>query len=789
MHRVSCLLKETLKRLPTTTQHYNNKSMSSWANKVAEVYKEVVKVGEVKDACIINVQRGNGHVMVQVTRSFRDVTRKETFQSVTQHLVRNTRRPHDEEDDTITFSPVYLDSNVLLQRVSNSGRLKAEVVKKNDNNNNNNNSKTPEEYVVIVTDCRTSTVSIVNLSSADKHGKVYSDSTFSCLEFSPDETKLLYVAEMRQPKPTSFFDSTPKSGDEDSRGQEYVYREDWGEQLVAQSQGVICILDLTTNDVNTYPLPDGLCPAHLCFVPSGAGGAGAGRDWGVLGVGFGSRPYRLGLIYCQNRHSRMFQLRSDGTVELLGSVGWHIGIPRFSPDGTLVAYMRTKAGGPHAKCGQLCVMDWKTKMERVVIDTVDRERKLTTSGPPTDTTPTHVFRGVYSATPGLTRRCWNAAGTKVIFSTPNLDVIATYSVCVDSGELTLAGDGRGDTSERVWDVTDDTILLERTSMCTPGHLVLLRLGTPPTPLAAAMKVTATHEMPQIPKSFLTRWTLINPEPHPKPQYSDLPYSVLYLGPTKLPEGGERRPLIVWPHGGPHVCLADEFRASSAFFVRLGFSVLWPNYRGSTGAGQDSIDSLPGHAGLADVSDVHFATLDCLRRYSDVLDQSRVYLLGGSHGGFLVTHLAAQHPSVYRAVSARNPVVDIAAMASVSDIPDWCFVESGVEFEPGKVPDASTLTKMTTCSPTSHLDTLTAPTLLQVGLDDRRVPPSQALYLYRMLKARGVKTELYVYRDCHPLGKVEVEADCLVHIALWSPVVILADHQESSSDSCSPPEGR
>ncbi|KAK3878889.1 hypothetical protein Pcinc_016519 [Petrolisthes cinctipes] len=732
-------------------------------DKVVQVYKEVVKVGEVKDACILNVQKDNGDVMVQVTRSFRDVTRKEKFQSVTQHLVRKTRHHDNDDDDIITFSPIHLDRNVLLQRVSNSGRLKAEVMKNNDNNNNdNNNNNRCEEYVVIITDCLTSTVSIVNLSSADKHGKVYTDSTFSCLEFSPDETKLLYVAEMRQPKPTSFFDTPPKSGEEDSRGQKYVYREDWGEQLVAQSQGVICILDLTTSNVNTYTLPDGLCPAHLCFVPSGGtSGAGArgGQDWGVLGVGFGSRPYRLGLIYCQNRDSRLFQLHSDGTVELLGSVGWHISVPRFSPDGTLVAYIRTKAGGPHAMCGQLCVMEWKTKKERVVIDTVDRERKVTSGSEET----THVFRGVY-ATPGLPHRCWDTAGTKVIFSTPNLDVIVTYSVCVDSGELTLASDGCGDTSERVWDVTEDTILLERTSMCTPGHLVLLRLGTP-TPLATK-KVTEIHEMPELPKSFLTRWTLINPSPHPKPQYSDIPFSVLYLGPTSLPEGSEKRPLIVWPHGGPHVCLADEFRASSAFFVRLGFSVLWPNYRGSTGAGQDSVNSLLGHAGLTDVSDVHFATLDCLLRYSDVLDQHRVYLLGGSHGGFLVTHLAAQHQNVYRAVSARNPVVDIAAMAPVSDIPDWCFVESGVEFEPGKIPDASTLTKMTTCSPISHLDTLTAPTLLQVGLDDRRVPPSQALHLYRMLKARGVQTELYMYRDCHPLGKVEVEADCLIHIALW-----------------------
>ena len=54
------------------------------------------------------------------------------------------------------------------------------------------------------------------------------------------------------------------------------------------------------------------------------------------------------------------------------------------------------------------------------------------------------------------------------------------------------------------------------------------------------------------------------------------------------------PLIVVPHGGPHSCTTSSYFASYAFLsLYLGASVLHVNYRGSTGFGQDSINSLLG----------------------------------------------------------------------------------------------------------------------------------------------------------------------------------------------------
>lgn len=61
-------------------------------------------------------------------------------------------------------------------------------------------------------------------------------------------------------------------------------------------------------------------------------------------------------------------------------------------------------------------------------------------------------------------------------------------------------------------------------------------------------------------------------------------------------------LVVFPHGGPHSAYGCEFNSHVAILFSLGYSILMINFRGSTGFGQNSIDSLPGKIGTNDVND-------------------------------------------------------------------------------------------------------------------------------------------------------------------------------------------
>ena len=188
----------------------------------------------------------------------------------------------------------------------------------------------------------------------------------------------------------------------------------------------------------------------------------------------------------------------------------------------------------------------------------------------------------------------------------------------------------------------------------------------------------------------------------------------------LYDAGERpSPLIVNPHGGPRAASQKAFDLYTQFLVSLGFSVLQVNYRGSTGRGREFVETLYDDWGGAEQADVANATRHVLDEH-DWVDDDRVVVFGGSYGGYSAYWQMTQYPDLYAAGIAWIGVTDLEDMFE-NTMPH--FRTELMEKYLGTPAENPELYRDR--SPVAHVENLEDPLLMVHGVNDRRVPVSQA----------------------------------------------------------------
>lgn len=381
------------------------------------------------------------------------------------------------------------------------------------------------------------------------------------------------------------------------------------------------------------------------------------------------------------------------SVQLTDADGANDRSPKWSPDGSRIAYVSNRDGADNV---------WSI-------------------GPDGS--------GMQRLTSGLNEKGdprWSPDGSWILYTSfrdCDVDIMAVSRDGSASLEVVRGGVNQAPR----WSPDGSHILYHRSCSDEPGDLWTKSWGGDSADAGSRVTNVASNSLDGIVFSFPS---VISYE-----SADGLPIQALLYRPTDVSD--QPRPSIVYVRGGPNAVNTNGWLPQIQYLAQDGFTVIVPNYRGSTGYGRSFMEINrgvdPGH----DIDDWLGAAL-YLRRLPE-LDPQNVGIMGRSYGGYATLLLLGLHPDVFKvgvAIAAPSNWVSCwedAPIAWMRRLQHWLMGR------PASQPELNRAR-----SPVNYADRYAVPVLIIQGAADVAVPASQAYEMARRLGELGKPHEIHVY---------------------------------------------
>ncbi len=205
------------------------------------------------------------------------------------------------------------------------------------------------------------------------------------------------------------------------------------------------------------------------------------------------------------------------------------------------------------------------------------------------------------------------------------------------------------------------------------------------------------------------------------------------GYVTIPVGEPPFPLVVLPHGGPHVAETVSYDPWGQMLANHGYMVLQPQYRGSHNYGinfyKASFDGEESQAGRMMQTDKDAGALYLVEQ--GLADPDRLAMVGWSYGGYASLIATIRDPQIYQCAVAGAAVAD-----PVMQLNNYRYQLSGAQKE------EQFGTWETAVSPIDEAEKVNIPLLLIHGDGDARVSLDHVTK-YRRLLDRHEKDYEYI----------------------------------------------
>lgn len=205
--------------------------------------------------------------------------------------------------------------------------------------------------------------------------------------------------------------------------------------------------------------------------------------------------------------------------------------------------------------------------------------------------------------------------------------------------------------------------------------------------------------------------------------------------------GRKYPLVLVIHGGPEGASTERFSPLPQLLAAAGFLVFQPNYRGSINLGDKYQHAIYRDTGEGPGKDA-MAGLAAVEKLG-MVDTNRIGVSGWSYGGYMTAWLTG-HYKIWKAAVSGAALTDWVMDYTIA------YYQKGDLYFFGGSPWSGKYWKIwREQSPISYARNVTAPTLIMGDVGDPNVPLVNSYEWYHALRDNGVQVQFYAYpADTH-----------------------------------------
>lgn len=375
--------------------------------------------------------------------------------------------------------------------------------------------------------------------------------------------------------------------------------------------------------------------------------------------------------------------------------------PKFSPDGTQLAWLSMATPKYESDKKRLMVMDIKS----------GQKRDLTADW---DYWPEEI--------------AWAPDGKSIYFAGYYQGTEPIFKMDVATCKIDTIAQGQWD-YQSVIPMAGGKVLAMRHSMLQPDDIIAVEGG----------KVS---EVTNVNKDILDQLAEVKVEKHFVNTTDGKQMLAWVILPSNF-DPNKKYPGILYCQGGPQQAVSQfwSYRWNFRIMGANGYVVIAPCRRGTPGFGYEWNHQISGDYNGQNMQD-YLAASDYMASLPYV-DKDHLGAIGASYGGFSVYKLAGIHEGRFKALIAHAGIFNVEAQYLETEEMFFADYDLG-----GPYWDKENAVAQRTYAGSPHrfVDKWTAPILVTVGERDYRILASQGMMAFNAAKMRGLEAEMLVFPD-------------------------------------------